>query len=99
MHRHETIELRFSATEVLRHKDFADYTDSELDEAQLLMSRLRLVGSPRRSLRLAAADRRTPRPDLRRTVRAAMHAYPQRCSGSCDLRACSHKLFLEGSKR
>ena len=71
----ETIELRFSATEVLRQKDFADYSASELDEAQLLMSRLRLVGSPRRSLRLTAADRRTSRPDLRRTVRAAMRAH------------------------
>lgn len=69
-----TIELRFSATEVLRQKDFADYTPEELTEAQDLMSRLRLVGSPRRSLRLARADRRTDRPDLRRTVRAAMRS-------------------------
>ena len=69
-----TIELRFSATEVLRHKDFADYTRDELDEAQQLMTRLRLVGSPRRSLRLTAADARTQRPDVRRTVRAAMRA-------------------------
>lgn len=71
----DTIELRFSATEVLRHKDFADYTDDELVEAQHLMSRLRLLGSPRRSLRLTKADRRTARPDLRRTVRAAMRAH------------------------
>ena len=71
----ETIELRFSATEVLRRKDFADYTDAELVEAQQLMSRLRLVGSQRRSLRLAPADRRTDRPDLRRTVRASMRAH------------------------
>lgn len=70
-----TIELRFSATEVLRNKDFADYTDDELIEAQQLMSRLRLLGSPRRSLRLTQADRRTARPDLRRTVRAAMRAH------------------------
>jgi uncharacterized protein with von Willebrand factor type A (vWA) domain len=70
----QTIELRFSATEVLREKDFADYTTTELHEAQELMSRMRLVGSPRRSLRLTAADRRTDRPDLRRTVRAAMRA-------------------------
>jgi uncharacterized protein with von Willebrand factor type A (vWA) domain len=67
-----TIQLRFSATEVLRHKDFADYTVEELDEARQLMTRLRLVGSPRRSLRLAAADAGTDVPDLRRTVRAAM---------------------------
>ncbi|MDJ0767740.1 MAG: VWA domain-containing protein [Ilumatobacter sp.] len=68
------IELRFSATEVLRRKDFADYTAEELAEAQQLMGRLRLIGSPRRSLRLTAADFRTDRPDLRRTVREAMRA-------------------------
>ena len=66
------VELRFSATEVLRHKDFADYDDVELAEAHRLMSRLRLTGSPRRSLRLEQASRRTSRPDLRRTVRAAL---------------------------
>jgi uncharacterized protein len=69
-----TIELRFSPTEVLRQKDFADYTPEELIEAQELMSRFRFIGSPRRSLRLARTDRRTDRPDLRRTVRAAMRA-------------------------
>lgn len=69
-----TIELRFSATEVLRHKDFAEYSPDELVQAQQLMTRLRLVGSPRRSLRRSAADRRTSTPDLRRTVRAAMRA-------------------------
>ena len=40
------IELRFSTTEVLRRKDFAEYTTDELIQAQQLMSRLRLVGSP-----------------------------------------------------
>ena len=68
------IELRFSTTEVLRQKDFADYTPDELIEAQQLMSNLRFVGAPRRSLRLTAADRRTATPDLRRTVRAAMRS-------------------------
>jgi len=68
------IHLRFSATEVLRHKDFADYTDDELIEAHQLMSRLRLVGSPRRSRRLIAAKRDRGRPDLRRTVRSALRA-------------------------
>ena len=38
-----TVELRFSTTEVLRHKDFADYSPYELLEAQQLMSRLRFV--------------------------------------------------------
>jgi uncharacterized protein with von Willebrand factor type A (vWA) domain len=68
----QTIELRFSATEVLRHKDFAEYDEAELAEAHRLMGRLRFVGSPRRSLRLEKASRRTARPDLRRTVRAAL---------------------------
>lgn len=64
------IELRFSPTEVLRRKDFAAYDADELSEAHRLMTRLRLTGSRRRSLRLHPARR--GRPDLRRTVRAAL---------------------------
>ncbi len=67
-----SVELRFSTTEVLRHKDFAAYDDIELAEAHRLMTRMRMVGSPRRSLRMRPTSRRTPRPDLRRTVRAAL---------------------------
>ena len=70
----ETIELRFSATEVLRHKDFASYDDEELALAQTLMSELRLVGSPRASLRLEATRRATRHPDIRETVRASLRA-------------------------
>ncbi len=69
-----TIEMRFSATEVLRHKDFADYSPDELTEAHALMTRLRLAGSPRDSLRLAPTKGVSARPDLRRTVRAAIRA-------------------------
>lgn len=69
-----TIELRFSAVESLRQQDFSTYTDEELAEAQALMARLRLLGSPRRSLRLTVARGHTQRPDLRRTVRAAMRS-------------------------
>ena len=69
-----TIELRFSATEILRHKDFADYSDDELEQAHELMSQLRLLGSPRTSLRLGPARRETNWPDMRRTVRAAIRA-------------------------
>jgi uncharacterized protein with von Willebrand factor type A (vWA) domain len=68
------IELRFSAAEVLREKDFAEYDAIELAEAHQLMSRMRLVGSPRRSLRYAPSKSATSRPDLRRTVRAALRA-------------------------
>ena len=70
----DVIELRFSSTEVLRNKDFAEYSPDELVQAQSLMSHLRLVGSPRASMRLGPTRRRTPRPDIRRTVRAAMRA-------------------------
>jgi uncharacterized protein with von Willebrand factor type A (vWA) domain len=70
----ETIELRFSAAEVLRHKDFAAYTDEELQLAHTLMSDLRLVGSPRASLRLQPTSRAGRHPDIRATVRASMRA-------------------------
>jgi len=68
----ETLELRFSVAEVLRHRNFADYDRHELAEAHRWMSRLRVTGSPRRSRRLTGSSRRTRRPDLRRTVRAAV---------------------------
>ncbi|MFM8267509.1 MAG: vWA domain-containing protein [Ilumatobacteraceae bacterium] len=66
-----SVTLRFSSVEVLRDKDFADYTDDELQLAQTLMSRLRLAGPPRRSLRLRSAPRGR-RPDLAATVRASL---------------------------
>jgi len=69
-----TIQLRFSAAEVLRHKDFGAYSDDELRLAHTLMSRLRFVGPPRRSLRLTQSKRNQHRPDLRRTVRASLRA-------------------------
>ncbi len=70
----DRIELRFSTTEVLRHKDFAEYSPDELAAAQEMMSHLRLVGSPRASLRLGPTRRTTSRPDIRRTVRSAIRA-------------------------
>ncbi len=68
------ITLRFSRTEVLRHRDFAAYNAAELDEAQRLMADLRLAGSLRRSRRLVRSRRSRGRIDLRRTVRAALRA-------------------------
>jgi len=70
----DVIELRFSATEILRHKDFASYSSDELSQAQELMSHLRLIGAPRASLRRGPTSRRTSTPDIRRTVRAAIRA-------------------------
>jgi uncharacterized protein len=37
--------VRFSRTEVLRHKDFAAYTIAELDESRRLMADVRLAGA------------------------------------------------------
>ncbi len=70
----DIITVRFSTTEVLAHKDFAEYTAAELAEARQLMSRMRFVGSPRRSRRRVRSKRMRGRPDLRRTVRAAIRA-------------------------
>jgi uncharacterized protein len=70
----DVIELRFSTTEILRQKDFATYSPAELAQAHELMSHLRLVGSPRASLRRGPTRRITSDPDIRRTVRAAMRA-------------------------
>lgn len=66
-----TITLRFSAAEVLRDKDFAHYTGEELRLAHDLMTRLRVAGPPRRSLRYRRAPRGS-RPDLRGTLRASL---------------------------
>ena len=70
----EILAVRYSATETLRDKDFAEYTSEEFDEARKAMAALRLVGSRRRSRRLEPVrGRRTAqRPDLRRTVRRAL---------------------------
>ncbi|MDP2291864.1 MAG: VWA domain-containing protein [Actinomycetota bacterium] len=68
-----TLVLRFSAAEVLRHKDFAAYSSDELRLAQELMSQLRFIGPPRRSYRYTAS-RRGRRPDLPATVRASLRA-------------------------
>ncbi|MFZ4719538.1 MAG: vWA domain-containing protein [Ilumatobacteraceae bacterium] len=63
--------LRFSAVEVLRHKDFANYSDDELRDAQELMTRLRFIGPPRHSFR-QRRSRRGRKPDLPATLRSAL---------------------------
>ena len=69
-----TATVRYSAAEVLRSKDFADYDDAELEELHRLFARLRLTGSLRRSRRLVPARKRGAAPDIRRTVRASMRS-------------------------
>ena len=89
-----TLELRFSTTEVLRHKDFAAYDDGELAEAHRLMTRMRVVGSPRRSLRLRPTSRHTSRPDLRRTVRAALRTEGEPISRHYRRPATRHRRLV-----
>ena len=67
----DVVALRYSATETLNEKDFAEFTKAELVEAQKVMAAMRLRPSVRRSRRRVASvfgDRN----DLRRTVRGAM---------------------------
>jgi uncharacterized protein len=66
------ISVRYSPTEVLRHKDFAACSPAELAEARRLMSDLRLGAALRRSRRMEPSHRARGRPDLRRTVRHAL---------------------------
>lgn len=66
------IQLRYSPTEVLRHKDFAECSPAELAEAQRLMAAVRWGGARRRTRRRRPARRRGDWPDLRRTVRHAL---------------------------
>ena len=66
----EQLVVRYSATEVLRNKDFAAYSAAEHAEARRLMAGLRFGGAQRRSRRRRPT--RSGRLDLRGTVRGAL---------------------------
>ena len=66
------VEVRWSPTEVLRHKDLAECTPAELDEAHRLIAGLRAHPVRRRSRRRVAGRPGRGRPDLRRSVRRAV---------------------------
>jgi uncharacterized protein with von Willebrand factor type A (vWA) domain len=68
------IAVRWSPTEVLRHRDFAEYTPAEFAEARRLMTDLRLARSMRPSRRRRRGRRAHGTPDVRRTVRDALRA-------------------------
>jgi uncharacterized protein with von Willebrand factor type A (vWA) domain len=72
----EQVPAAWSDVELLRDKDFADYTDAERRVARRLMARLAQAGPTRRSRRARSARRgdRPPagRPDLRRTMRSSL---------------------------
>ena len=66
------VTMRYSAVEVLRDKDFAEYTKQELAELGHLVSEMRVGGAVRPSRRLKRSHKRRGQPDLRRTVRRAL---------------------------
>jgi len=63
--------LQFSRSERLHDKDFGDFDDAELAEAEHVMAALQVRPARRRSNRHRRSSRGDT-PDLRRTVRAAM---------------------------
>jgi uncharacterized protein len=72
----EEIEIRpaaWSEVELLREKDFADYTDAERALARRIMLRIASRGPRRRSRRTRVSRRRSHRPDPRATLRASLH--------------------------
>jgi uncharacterized protein len=84
-----TLAVRYSPAEVLRHRDFAQYSPAEFAECRRLMADLRLAGALRRSRRYQRSRRHHGRPDLRRTVRRALR------TGGEPV----HRAFLETSSR
>ena len=73
----EVVPAAWSQAELLRDKDFADYTDAERAVARRVMARLAHHGPHRPSRRTRPARRhgsppRAGRPDLRRTVRSSL---------------------------
>lgn len=66
--------VRWSRREVLRDKDFAACSSSELEETHRMMRDLRLAAAMRRSRRWRRSTRSSSgaRPDLRGTLRASM---------------------------
>jgi uncharacterized protein with von Willebrand factor type A (vWA) domain len=69
----DVVTVRFSREELLRNKDFAEYSAIELAEARRLMDGLRFAGALRQARRLSPVNHPRGRLDLRRTVRDALH--------------------------
>jgi uncharacterized protein with von Willebrand factor type A (vWA) domain len=71
-----TTVARYSPVEVLRSKDFAEYTAADFADAQRLMANLRATAAMRRSRRRRPVKRQrhsgSSQPDIRATVRRAL---------------------------
>lgn len=66
-------EVRYSPVEILRSKDFGDYTAEDFADAQRLMAQFRTTAAMRRSRRRRPAKRRRhSQPDIRATLRRAL---------------------------
>jgi len=75
----DVVPSAWSDAELLRDKDFADYTDAERRVARRVMRRLAASGPTRPSRRTRPARRRgapphAARPDLRRTMRSSLRS-------------------------
>jgi uncharacterized protein with von Willebrand factor type A (vWA) domain len=68
----EPVPAAYSEVELLKAKDFAQYTDEERAVARELIARLARRGPVRSSRRTASSRRRGDRLDLRETVRASL---------------------------
>ncbi len=73
----DVVPAAWSEVELLREKDFADYTDAERRVARRLIRRIAGVGPTRPSRRTLPARRRgapphAARPDLRKTIRSSL---------------------------
>ncbi len=73
----DVVPAAWSEDELLREKDFADYSDGERRAVRRLMRRLALTAPSRPSRRMMSARRRgapphAARPDLRRTLRSSL---------------------------
>lgn len=68
----EVVTVRFSRVEVLRERDFAEYSAEEHDEARHLIAAIAVAGPFRASRRLEPTRRSRRHPDLRRSVRDSL---------------------------
>ncbi len=67
-----TVPAAWSTVELLRHKDFSQYTAAEMELARDLIAALARRGPSRLSRRTRPARRRGTAPDIRRTVRSSL---------------------------
>ena len=67
-----TIQVRYSALETLREKDFAECSNQEIEELKRLIAGLRFTSTTRPSRRRLPSKHQTRNPDMRRMLRSAI---------------------------